>query len=328
MNRSRIEWCDHTLNIVTGCRHGCEYCYARKMSRRFCGNVKLHKQETDKYRIEDGAYVLDEPFFDESGKQVMYPFGFEPTLHRYRLGVLDKLKMGQNIFVGAMGDLFGDFIPEAWIREVFECCEAHPKNNYLFLTKNVQRYADIPLMRGDNAFYGTSVTAEADVYRYNFLPAFSNRFVSIEPLLEDIHPEEHNLMIKQVHWIIIGAETGYRKTRVVPKKEWIDKIVALADEYNVPVFMKDSLLPIVGEKNMRRDFPEQLNKKEMSDKVKKRLLANCKACGKELRKNQMITISARKKRGGRSRSFCHVCKECLEKFCDKYNLEMPELEEE
>ena len=34
MNRSRIEWCDHTLNIVTGCRRGCEYCYARTMSLR------------------------------------------------------------------------------------------------------------------------------------------------------------------------------------------------------------------------------------------------------------------------------------------------------
>lgn len=103
MNRSKIEYCDHTLNIITGCRYKCEYCYARQMSRRFSGNVKMNIKQHDKYRMENGVYVLDEPFLDETGQQVLYPFGFEPTLHRYRYGVLDKLKMGQNILVGCHG---------------------------------------------------------------------------------------------------------------------------------------------------------------------------------------------------------------------------------
>lgn len=328
MNRSKIEWCDHTLNIVTGCRHGCQYCYARQMSRRFSGNVNLNKRETDKFRLDGDVYVLDEPFLDETGRQVMYPFGFEPTLHRYRYKVLDKLKMGQNIFVGAMGDLFGDFIPDAWIHDVFSICEAHPKNNYMFLTKNVQRYTDISLMNGDNVFYGTSITTEKETHLFNFLPAFRNRFVSIEPILEDIHPEVHNLMVKQVDWIIIGAETGHRKNKVIPKKSWIDKIVAEADKWGTPVFMKESLLGIIGEENMRRDFPEQLQKKEMSDKVKKRLVTKCASCGKEFRKNSMITVSVRAERGGRMRSLCHVCMECMEKICNAHNLQMPELEQE
>ena len=67
MNRSKIEWCDHTLNIITGCRHGCEYCYARKISQRFCGNVKLNKKMKDKYREDEGGYILDEPFIGENG---------------------------------------------------------------------------------------------------------------------------------------------------------------------------------------------------------------------------------------------------------------------
>ena len=90
MNKSRIEYCDHTLNIVTGCRHGCEYCYARTMSLRFSGNVKLNIRRTDKYRKDEGGYVLDEPFIGENGKQIIYPFGFEPTMHRYRFCTLDK----------------------------------------------------------------------------------------------------------------------------------------------------------------------------------------------------------------------------------------------
>ena len=66
VNKSRIEYCDHTLNIVTGCRHGCEYCYARTMSLRFSGNVKLNIRRTDKYRKDEGGYVLDEPFIGKS----------------------------------------------------------------------------------------------------------------------------------------------------------------------------------------------------------------------------------------------------------------------
>jgi len=56
-------------------------------------------------------------------------------------------------------------------------------------------------------------------------------------------------------WIIIGAETGNRKGKVVPEKEWIDTICEAAVITDAAVFMKDSLIPIVGEENMRREFP-------------------------------------------------------------------------
>lgn len=35
VNKSKIEWCDHTWNPITGCRHNCSYCYARRMTARF-----------------------------------------------------------------------------------------------------------------------------------------------------------------------------------------------------------------------------------------------------------------------------------------------------
>ena len=38
MNKSKIEWCDHTWNPITGCRHNCSYCYARRMTARFAGD--------------------------------------------------------------------------------------------------------------------------------------------------------------------------------------------------------------------------------------------------------------------------------------------------
>ena len=90
MNKSRIEWCDHTWNPITGCRHGCEYCYARSHVIRFTGDVRLNRMAKDDYDMVPAAdggedlYILDTPMLDETGNPLIYPFGFEPTYHRYR----------------------------------------------------------------------------------------------------------------------------------------------------------------------------------------------------------------------------------------------------
>lgn len=327
MNRSRIEWCDHTLNIVTGCRRGCEYCYARTMSLRFSGNVRLNITRTDKYRKDEGGYILDEPFIGENGKQIIYPFGFEPTLHRYRFNTLDKLKMGQNIFVGAMADLFGDWIPDSWIDEVFRCCAAHDQHNYLFLTKNPERYADLEdLPAGENMFYGVTITTEEEMHRFNFLPARRNTFVSIEPILEDVLPEKHNLLFRQTDWVIIGAETGRRKGKVIPDPEWIQKIAKVAEQEKTPVFMKDSLIDIVGEDAMKREFPDQLLVRKKSDKILAKLMGECVECHERKEKNKMVSITARTKRGGKTNAFAYMCKPCFVKWCKEHGVNVPPLE--
>lgn len=46
MNRTKIEWATMTWNPVTGCKHGCEYCYARRIARRFGGASETHNNET------------------------------------------------------------------------------------------------------------------------------------------------------------------------------------------------------------------------------------------------------------------------------------------
>lgn len=66
MNRSKIEYCDHTLNIITGCRYKCEYCYARQMSRRFSGNVKMRKMTDEQlvHYVEDRVAKADSEGFN------------------------------------------------------------------------------------------------------------------------------------------------------------------------------------------------------------------------------------------------------------------------
>lgn len=326
MNKSGIEWCDHTWNPITGCRHGCSYCYADKMSLRFCGNMKRNMVQTDQYRMEGDLFVLDKPFMNEDGKPVIYPFGFEPTLHIYRYDTLDKLKQGQNIFVGAMADIFGEWVPDSWIDDILGICEKHPQHNYLFLTKNPERYTQYGVPYGkENIWYGTTITCDADAGRFNYLPAGCNTFVSIEPLMGDI-VSKHNVMFRQVDWIIIGAETGHNKNKIVPELQWIKDIVVKADYNSVPVFMKDSLIPIVGEKNMRRDFPKQLQIRKRSEKVNKKLSGNCMLCGKTEDKNKMVTLTARAVRGGKATSFGHMCHSCFAKWLTSHNIPVPDLE--
>lgn len=330
MNKSRIEYVDHTWNPITGCRHECGYCYARKMAERFAGDVRLNKMAKKDYSLTaatDGGkdlYVLDKPMINETGKALVYPFGFEPTFHRYRIDILDTLKMGNNIFVGAMAEIFGEWVPTAWMDEIMDACLKRPQHNYLFLTKNPKRYEQygVPTML-DNMWYGTSVTKNEELKRLEKLPLRCHVFVSIEPLLEDMEIEDSKIF-KNIDWMIIGAETGRRKNKVIPRIEWIKKILDMAG--SIPVFMKDSLIPIIGEKNMRREYPIELQKKDISSKMRKKLYGTCACCKSYQKKSDMITLLARSKRGEQPKQFAFMCKKCFQKFCEESGINLPKLE--
>lgn len=286
MLKTRIEWCDATWNPVTGCRHKCPYCYARRMAQRFAGydpcysagvtfrsgNYDLAENER-KYKFISGGD-------GKPGKKAAapYPFGFMPTMHRYRLSQPQKWKDSQTIFVCSMADLFGEWVPDEWIDTVMDACREASMHRYLFLTKNPERYVKYGVPCDENKWYGTSVTTEADMQRLNYLPAGCNVFVSIEPLLGDLYPEKHNANFRYLGWLILGAESGRRRVKVTPQVEWIEKIVQQAKRANVPVFMKDSLVPIMGEANMIREFPwrPRAEKQETADIIRCR---DCKHYG-------------------------------------------------
>lgn len=335
MNRSGIEWCDHTWNPITGCLHGCEYCYARKMSVRFSGDIKRNKAAVNDYQLQqtpDGKnlYILDQAMLSETGNILVYPFGFEPTLHRYRFNTLEKLKMGNNIFVGAMADIFGEWVPDDWIKEILDICGRTPIHNYLFLTKNPKRYWELEdkglLPAGENMWYGFSYTSnESEGWASKC--GDKNNFVSVEPLLEDLRLFDEHILCPAGKWVIIGAETGRNKTKVIPQIEWIDKILRHCDKFQIPVFMKDSLIPIVGESNMRREFPEQLKRWALSPKMEEKMYGICAECNIRLKKSGMIALLARSRRGEQPKQFGFMCKECFKKFCQGLGLDIPKLAE-
>lgn len=259
MDKTKIDWCDSTWNPVTGCRHNCHYCYARDITERFRPFDFPHLTEDGVFK---GINDLHDPIITEckDGKERIcaYPYGFEPTFHRYRLDEYLN-KKGRNIFVCSMADLFGDWVPDSWIDEVFDACDKASQHNYLFLTKNVDRYVEYGVPMSENMWYGTSITRESEMHLFNSLPAFCNIFVSMEPILEDLQVNKNNLLFRQVHWVIIGAETGRRKDKVIPKRKWIEDIVNECRKNGTPVFMKSSLAEIWGEP-LIQEFPKQLAK--------------------------------------------------------------------
>lgn len=257
MDKTRIEWADATWNPVTGCLHGCEYCYAARIAARFNGGFGV-----------DGIHESPVPFRKvikrdkqtgqvELGRGEPYPYGFAPTFHRYRLDIPKRWTKPRTIFVCSMADLFGRWVPFKWIKDVFDACLKAPRHRYLFLTKNTDRYMELDYMAMlphlENFWYGTSVTSNAAAIPYpGNLDGRINTFWSMEPLLG---PVDMNEAKGVPGWVIVGAETGNRSGKIIPEKEWIDRIVKDCDLRGVPVFMKDSLIPVVGEENMRREFP-------------------------------------------------------------------------
>jgi len=258
VNKSKIEWCDYTWNPVTGCYHGCKYCYARRIAERFGGNdlgmncgIAPGCQKDNKclhcedYSQIDKIHQLEEPQYIYNPKRITpYPYAFEPTFHQYRLEEPLKKTKPSKIFVCSMADLFGEWVPDEWIEEVFKACDRVSQHIYIFLTKNPVRYAELAhkkiLRDKQNFWYGTTrtnsftssfVKPKGDAMKYK-------TFYSIEPLLEEWEYNPYG-WFNSVQWVIIGAMTG--PEAIKPKKRWVQSLITQCRQADVPIFLKDNL---------------------------------------------------------------------------------------
>jgi protein gp37 len=229
MNRTGIEWTDFTWNPVTGCLHGCSYCYARRMANRLRGRC---------------GYPKDEPF--------------RPTFHEDRLGEPLFLSKPSRIFVSSMGDLFGEWVSSEWIREVVEICREADRHTFIFLTKNPARYAEFNFP--PNCWLGATVTSGDDWagyvrYHYRALTDVAARnvfFISWEPMLDYDWYWDYN---PKFNWLIMGAMTGPGAKKYAPDPVWIENAVGACRERNIPIFMKDSIAPYWSG-DLIREWPE------------------------------------------------------------------------
>lgn len=112
MNKTKIDWCDSTWNPITGCLHGCEYCYARRIANRFGAG----------WETASGNFpLLDEPLVSTRGKEP-YPYSFTPTFHRRREEIFFLHKEIENVINNQ--PKIGEWIP---------CSERLPEELIVFL---------------------------------------------------------------------------------------------------------------------------------------------------------------------------------------------------
>jgi len=212
---SHIEWTDATWNPVRGCTKispGCKHCYAETFAERFRG-VKGHPYEQGfDLRLVPGK--LAEPFLWRSPKLV---------------------------FVNSMSDLFHEHVPDDYIEMVCRVMVAANWHTYQVLTKRSARQRD--LLRGRLRFAGEQnhiwwgVSVEDRKYglprvkQLQEVPA-RVRFLSIEPLLEDLG----RFNLSGISWAIVGGESGPGARPM--REEWVLSVRDQCRASHVPFFFK------------------------------------------------------------------------------------------
>ena len=204
MNKTKIEWTDYTINPIKGlCQNNCWYCYARAMYKRFKWNPKIK---------------LDIDVFND----------------------IHKLKKPSKIFVGSMHDIFGNWIPHHWIKEIIDrigFTEKFNKHIFIFLTKFPERYKEFPPFP-ENCWLGTTITGEEEPElqynkSYELTETDNLKFLSLEPLLGN----PVNVIQCYIDWVIIGGLTP----RFKHKEEWVSSLIGECRDLEIPIFLKPNL---------------------------------------------------------------------------------------
>ncbi len=223
-----IEWAQWTWNPVTGCEHGCAYCYARDITEKRGGS-------------------------------------FEPTIYPARLtaprtqdvpsDASDDVAY-RNIFTCSMADLFGAWVPTEWVERVLEEARRNPRWNFLCLTKFPQRAVEFDLP--DNFWMGATVDRQERVRIVEKVFArvkSKTRWISCEPLLTPLRFERLDIF----HWVVVGGASRTRTTpRWIPPLDWLAQLHQQVRAANLPIFYKSNTgLP---DELRLREFPWQKRK--------------------------------------------------------------------
>lgn len=212
---STIEWTDATWNPVRGCTKispGCAHCYAEAFAERFRG-VPGHPYEQ----------------------------GFDLRLVPDKLGEPLRWSSPKMVFVNSMSDLFHVDVPESYISAVARVMQMANWHTYQVLTKRADRLHDMlccrlkPAADLDHIWWGVSVENKRHgLPRIELLRKAPSkvRFLSIEPLLEDLG----EIDMSGINWVIVGGESGPGARPM--KREWVESIRDQCELARVPFFFK------------------------------------------------------------------------------------------
>ncbi|HSB08304.1 MAG TPA: phage Gp37/Gp68 family protein [Blastocatellia bacterium] len=214
-DKSKIEWTDATWNPVRGCTKispGCTHCYAETFAERFRG-VPGHPYEQ----------------------------GFDMRLVPDKLTQPLLWRSPKMIFVNSMSDLFHEGVPDDYVEAVALVMTKAKWHTFQVLTKRSERLRDLLNTRLDFAakqphiWWGVSVeNRRYGLPRIDHLRQASavQRFLSIEPLLEDLG----GINLDGIDWVIVGGESGPRARPM--DLAWARSIQQQCEGADVPFFLK------------------------------------------------------------------------------------------
>lgn len=237
-----ISWAAWTWNPVTGCLHGCKYCYAREIAER-----------------------------NDEGTRRIFPVGFTPLFHRERLdapknhalpGDIETNPRNGRVFVCSMADLYGQWVPDTWIEQVHDVCSHNQQWEYLLLTKFPERYNRVRSLP-PTAWVGTSVDEQKRVRiaeeAFRKITNVAVKWLSLEPLLDDLEFTD----LSMFDWVVIGSQTATqqpdgRMPAFAPPFEWVSKLVVQAREAGCKVWLKPNLLGDVHDQSPGMLLPQEV----------------------------------------------------------------------
>jgi protein gp37 len=212
---SKIEWTDATWNPLRGCTKispGCKHCYAETFAERFRG-------------------VVGHP----------YEQGFDMRLVPEKLPEPFRWSSPRTVFVNSMSDLFQPQVPDAYIVDVVGVMVEANWHTYQVLTKRSDRLLQMLstklkfAAKQRHIWWGVSVEDKRyglpRIQHLRSAPA-SIKFLSIEPLLEDIGKVD----ISGIDWVIVGGESGNGARPI--KQSWVENILEICRRQKVAFFFK------------------------------------------------------------------------------------------
>jgi protein gp37 len=145
------------------------------------------------------------------------------------------------VFVNSMSDLFHDGVPAEYVCAVAKVMSETRWHTYQVLTKRASRLRQIlsselvDIAKENHIWWGVSVENKKfglpRIDELRSAPA-AVRFLSIEPLLEDLG----EIDLGGIHWVIVGGESGFGARPM--KREWVAAILDQCRAAGVSFFFK------------------------------------------------------------------------------------------
>ena len=157
-----------------------------------------------------------------------YDNGFNLALHPARLRQPLQRKKPTLYFVNSMSDLFHEKVPDRFLDRVFSAIRETPWHTYQVLTKQATRLPRKCMAGWNRGRQKTRIPRIAHLRKVNA----KIRFLSIEPLLEDIG----TLKLAGIHWVVVGGKSGHKARPM--RTAWVSHIKKQADKTNTAFFFK------------------------------------------------------------------------------------------